>query len=172
MWYSLLLSCFLSFAPKLKILSASCSQMHSILNLCSSHTARDEFQIHKKDRENGSLYISVFKVCYKTREMWYDNLLFRVNLHVYRLRGDRKWTYIQKPLIFYQLLTSTKHILNTLWSRDGAAGKATVYGLNYRGVGVWVPEESRIFVPPSFPDRIWDQSSLRSNGSHGLFPRW
>jgi hypothetical protein len=43
-------------------------------------------------------------------------------------------------------------------------GIATGYGLDDREVGVQVPVGSRIFSPPSRPDRLWGPPSLLSNG--------
>jgi hypothetical protein len=40
-----------------------------------------------------------------------------------------------------------------LW--DSIVAIATGYGLGDRGVGVRVPVGSRIFSPPSIPDRLW-----------------
>jgi hypothetical protein len=41
------------------------------------------------------------------------------------------------------------------------------YGLDDRGVGLRVPEGSRIFSSPSRPDRLWDPPNLLSNGYRG-----
>jgi hypothetical protein len=46
-------------------------------------------------------------------------------------------------------------LVPTLRSRDSTVCIATGYGLNDRGVGVRVPEGSRIFSSPSRPDRLW-----------------
>jgi hypothetical protein len=40
-------------------------------------------------------------------------------------------------------------------NRDSVVGTATGYGLDYQGVGVRVPVESRIFSSPPCPDRLW-----------------
>jgi hypothetical protein len=40
-------------------------------------------------------------------------------------------------------------------SRDSAVDIATGYGLDDRGVGVWVPVRSRIFSSLRRPDRLW-----------------
>jgi hypothetical protein len=55
-------------------------------------------------------------------------------------------------------------------SQDSVVGIATGYGLDDRGVGVAVPVRSRIFSSPRRPDRLWDPSSLLSNGYRRLFP--
>jgi hypothetical protein len=47
---------------------------------------------------------------------------------------------------------------------------STGYGLNDRGVGVWVPVGSRIFSSPRRPDRLWGPSTLLSNGYRDLSP--
>jgi hypothetical protein len=49
-------------------------------------------------------------------------------------------------------------------------GIVTGYGLDDRGVGVWVPVKSRIFSSPHCPDRLWGPPNL-SNGYRGLFRR-
>jgi hypothetical protein len=54
--------------------------------------------------------------------------------------------------------------------RDSSVGIATGYELDDRGVGVRVPEGSRIFSYPC-PDRFWGPPSLLFNWYWGLFPR-
>jgi hypothetical protein len=41
-----------------------------------------------------------------------------------------------------------------LGSQDISVGIGTVYGLDDRSVGVRVPVEARIFIPPCHPDRV------------------
>jgi hypothetical protein len=52
-------------------------------------------------------------------------------------------------------------------SRDSAVGIATGYGLDDRGVGVWVSVGVRIFTSPCRPDRLWGPPNLLSNGYRG-----
>jgi hypothetical protein len=40
-------------------------------------------------------------------------------------------------------------------SRDSVVGIATGYGLENRGIGVWIPVGSRIFSSPCRPDWLW-----------------
>jgi hypothetical protein len=54
---------------------------------------------------------------------------------------------------------------------DSVVGIATDYGLDDRGVGVPVPEMSRIFFSSCRQDRLWAPSSLLSDGYRGHFPR-
>jgi hypothetical protein len=56
-----------------------------------------------------------------------------------------------------------------LGSRGSVVGIATGYGLNGRGVGVRVPEGSRIFPSPRRLDRLWGPPSLLYYGYRGLF---
>jgi hypothetical protein len=69
---------------------------------------------------------------------------------------DTAYSYIIK------LINSTVFILSM--SRGSVVGIATGYGLDERGVGFRVPEESRIFSSPRHPDRLWVPLSLISNG--------
>jgi hypothetical protein len=50
------------------------------------------------------------------------------------------------------------------------AGIATDYGLDNRGVGVRVPEGSRMFSSPRGRDRLWAHSSSYPMGTGGSFP--
>jgi hypothetical protein len=59
----------------------------------------------------------------------------------------------------------------TTMSQDSVVCLVTGYGLNDRGVGVRVPEWSRIFFSPRHPDRIWGSPKFLSNEYRGLFPR-
>jgi hypothetical protein len=54
-------------------------------------------------------------------------------------------------------------------SRDRVVGIATGYGLDDRGVGVWVPIGPRIFSSPR-PDRLWGLPNLYPMGTGALFP--
>jgi hypothetical protein len=64
---------------------------------------------------------------------------------------------------------SSAHSLGKSW--DSAVSIANGYGLDDRGVGVWVPVGSRIFTSPCRPDQLRGTPSLLSNEYQGLFPR-
>jgi hypothetical protein len=55
-------------------------------------------------------------------------------------------------------------------SRDRSVDIATGYGLDDRGVGVRVPEDSRIFSSPRRPDWLWGSPKLLYNGYQAHFP--
>jgi hypothetical protein len=55
--------------------------------------------------------------------------------------------------------------------RESAVGTATRYGLDGRGIGVWVQVGSKILSSPRRPDRLWGPPSLLSNWYRGLLPR-
>jgi hypothetical protein len=53
--------------------------------------------------------------------------------------------------------------------RASAAGIATDYGLDERGIGVRVPVETRIFTSLCSPDRLWAPTRLYPMGTGGSF---
>jgi hypothetical protein len=55
--------------------------------------------------------------------------------------------------------------------QDNVVGIATGYGLDDQKIGVRFAVGSRIFTPPSRPDRLWGPLNLLSNGYRGLFLR-
>jgi hypothetical protein len=68
-----------------------------------------------------------------------------------------KFVELSSPLIIY-------FIIYKRVSLDSAVSIATVYMMDYRGVGVRVPVESRIFSSPRRPDRFSGPPSLLCNG--------
>jgi hypothetical protein len=56
-------------------------------------------------------------------------------------------------------------------SRGSAVGIATGYGVDDRGVGVWLPVGSRIFSSPCLPDWLWGLPSFLSNAYRRLILR-
>jgi hypothetical protein len=107
------------------------------------------------------------------------------------LRGNLEWTngiYCKRTTLIELLFLATsetdfgvswrstiscggylaKHSIKVS-SRDSAVGIATGYWLDYREVGVRVPVGSRIFSPPSRPDRLWGPPNLLFNGYRELF---
>jgi hypothetical protein len=71
------------------------------------------------------------------------------------------WLAVNNCLLFVRLLCTI------LRSRDSVVGIVTGYGLDDRGVGVWVPVASRIFSSPSRPYRVWGPPNVISNGYRG-----
>jgi hypothetical protein len=64
------------------------------------------------------------------------------------------------------------YVSNFTGSRGSVVGSIeTSYGLDERGVGVWVLIVSWIFSFPRCPDRHWGPHILLSNGYRGLFLR-
>jgi hypothetical protein len=54
-------------------------------------------------------------------------------------------------------------------SPDRAVGVATGCGLDDREIGVRVPVESRIFISPCQPDRLWGPPNLLPNVTVDFF---
>jgi hypothetical protein len=61
-------------------------------------------------------------------------------------------------------------IISSFGGRDSVVGIATGYGLEDRGVGVWVPVGSRIFSSPRRPEWLWGPPNLLPMGIVGSFP--
>jgi hypothetical protein len=92
-----------------------------------------------------------------------------------------KWRKREATYHFHQILRLMRGALllspsifttaTAFRSRDSAVGIAAGYGLDSRGVGVWVRVQTRFFFSPRRSDRFWVPPSLLSNGYLGLFPR-
>jgi hypothetical protein len=54
--------------------------------------------------------------------------------------------------------------------QDNVVGIVTAYGLDDRGVGVWVPVGSNIFSSPRRPDRLWGPPNLYPMGNGNSLP--
>jgi hypothetical protein len=72
----------------------------------------------------------------------------------------------------YDRFTLNSNQTDDSWSWDSAAGIATGYELDDRGVRVRVPVGLRIFSSPRRPDRLWGPHSLLPKEYLGLFLRW
>jgi hypothetical protein len=57
------------------------------------------------------------------------------------------------------------------YSRASVVGIETGYGLDDRGVGVWVPVGATIVISACRSDQLWGPLNLLSNEYQGLFPR-
>jgi hypothetical protein len=77
----------------------------------------------------------------------------------------------KKQKLFPRLLFRKSLNIRRKSSRDISVGIATGYGLDGRGVGVWIPVEARFFSSSCCPDRLWDPPSLLSNGYQRPFSR-
>jgi hypothetical protein len=58
-----------------------------------------------------------------------------------------------------------------IWCSEMGVGIATGYGLDGRGVLVWIQVGTRFFSSPSSPDWFWCPLSLLSSGYRGFFPQ-
>jgi hypothetical protein len=79
-----------------------------------------------------------------------------------------KLSYMFATVIFNVCIFMYIYISINLRSRERAIGIATVYELDDRGFGVWVPVGERIFTSPRRPDRLWGPLSLLSNRYCGV----
>jgi hypothetical protein len=91
---------------------------------------------------------------------------------VYRLRN-----WLKRPLSQHILMCNMYIIIiikihyTFLGNQDSSVGIVIGYEQDDRGIGVQVPEGSRIFFSSRLPDRLWGPLSLLSNGYWGIFPR-
>jgi hypothetical protein len=93
---------------------------------------------------------------------------------VYRIKKLKKRPRSNKGLWSHRQIdtyTDSIHYYKTVPSRGSSVGKATIYGMDDRGVGVRVPVRTRIFSSPRRPDRLRGPPSLLSNGYRGIFPQ-
>jgi hypothetical protein len=84
------------------------------------------------------------------------------------LSPDSKSLYISFQTIKW--ITVFKLLECYFGSCDSAVSKATGYGLDDGGFGVWVLVGSRIFSSPHRPDQFWGPTSLLSTGYRWHFP--
>jgi hypothetical protein len=86
--------------------------------------------------------------------------LLIMHLHLSRNQMFSSAPCPQTPLISVPPLISCNVMSCYICSRHSAVGIATGYGLDDRGVGVWIPIGSRIFFSPQGLDRLWGPPSL------------
>jgi hypothetical protein len=82
--------------------------------------------------------------------------------------SESQQTLKTDKLTLFIIIYHTYRQLHRSW--DSSVGIATGYGLDDRGVGVRVPEGSKIFSSPRRPDRLWDRGVTLTT-HHKLLPR-
>jgi hypothetical protein len=92
--------------------------------------------------------------------------------HVWsRQQAEQRLAYsLTLKIVTTHYYAKSVHFYHITRRRGSVVGKVTGYRLNDRGVGVWVPVESRIFSSPRRPNRSSSSPNLLFNRYRGPFP--